>query len=176
MHLTLVTRQVGLRDLAGLPQAHGEDDVFCASTTSRFMPGTVDERFQRAASAHIERPNTLGGIDFMTGNGEKINAKFIHQRGDFADRLRRIRVQQHAMRPGDTADLGNGLERAHLVIGVHYANQQGLRGDGFADIVRVDHPGPIHREIRYPQALLFQETAGVDRGWMLDRRGNNVVP
>ena len=107
-YLTLVTRQVGLRPLAGLPQAHGEDDVFCASTMPRFMPGTVDERFQRAASTHIERPNTLGGIHFMTGNGEKINAKFIHQRGNFADGLRRIRVQQHAMRPGDTADSAMG--------------------------------------------------------------------
>jgi hypothetical protein len=47
-------------------------------------------------------------------------------------------VQQHSMRPGDTANLGNGLERTHLVIGVHNANQQGLRGDGFADGLRVD--------------------------------------
>jgi hypothetical protein len=38
-YLALIMRQEGLRDLAGLPQAHGEDDVFCASTTSRFMPG-----------------------------------------------------------------------------------------------------------------------------------------
>ena len=77
-------------EFARLPQAHGKNDVFCASTTPRFMPGTVDEWLQRAASAHIESPNTLGGVDFMTGNGQKINAQFIYQRGDFADGLCRI--------------------------------------------------------------------------------------
>ena len=30
----------------------------------------------------------------MTGNGQKINAQFIHQRGDFADGLCRIRVRE----------------------------------------------------------------------------------
>src|SRR5262245_23138087 len=44
-YLALITRQVGLRDLAGLPQSYGEDDVFGTSTTPRFMPGTVDQWF-----------------------------------------------------------------------------------------------------------------------------------
>src|SRR5712691_5481121 len=174
-YLALITRQVGLRDLAGLPQAHGEDDVFGSCTTPRFMPGTVEQRFQRAASAHVKHSNTLGGIKLMTSNGQKIDAKLIDERGDFADGLRRVRMHQHAMRPRDTADLGNGLERTYLVIGVHNTNQEGLGRDGFADSIRVDHPRPIHREIRHPQILLFQETAGIDRGRVLDRRGNNVV-
>ena len=111
----------------------------------------------------------------MTSNRQKIDPQLVHQRGDFADGLRCVRMHEHAMRTSDTADFGNGLERTYLVIGVHNTNQEGLGRDGFADIIRVDHPRPIHREIRHPQALLFQETAGVDRGRVLDRRGNNVV-
>src|SRR4030095_11050419 len=91
-YLALITRQVSLRDLAGLPQAHGEDDVFGTSTTPCFMPSTVDQRFQRAAVAHVQRPNTLGGIELMTSNGQKIDAKLIDERGDFADGLRRVRM------------------------------------------------------------------------------------
>src|SRR5215475_14561570 len=79
------------------------------------------------------------------------------------------------MRTRDTADLSNGLERTYLVIGVHNTNQEGLGRDGFADIIRVDHPRPIHWKIRHPQTLLFQKTTGIDRGRVLDRRGNNVM-
>src|SRR5712691_1383236 len=174
-YLALITRQIGLRDLAGLPQTHGEDDVFGTSTTSRFMPGAVDQRFQRAAGAHVQRPNTLGGIELMTSNGQKIDTKLIDERGDFAYGLRRVRMHQHTMRTSDTADLGNGLERTHLVIGVHNTNEEGLGRDGFADIIRIDHARPIHREIRHLQTLLFQETAEVEGGRVLDRRGNNVA-
>jgi hypothetical protein len=111
----------------------------------------------------------------MTSNRQKIDAKLIDERGNFADGLRRVRMHQHAMRTRDTADLGNGLERTYLVIGMHNTNQESLGRDGFADIFRVDHSRPIHREIRHQQTLLFQETAGVDRGRVLDRRGDNVV-
>src|SRR5437870_5342197 len=174
-YLALITWQVSLRDLAGLPQAHGEDDVFGTSTTARFMPSTVDQRFQRAAGAHVQRPNALGGIELMTSDGQKIDAKLIDERGDFADGLRRVRMRQHAMRTSDTADLGNGLERTYLIVGVHNTNQDGLGRDGFTDIIRVNHPCPIYWEIRHLQTLLFQETAGVDRGRVLDRRGDNVI-
>src|SRR5262249_35116900 len=128
-YVALITRQISLRDLAGLPQAHGEDDVFSTSTTSRFMPSTVDQRFQRAAGAHVQGPDALGGIELMTSNGQKINAKFIDACGDFANGLCRVRMHQHTMRTSDTADLGNGLERTHLVIGMHNTNQEGLRRD-----------------------------------------------
>src|SRR5262245_26452687 len=133
-YLALIMQQAVLRDLAGLPQAHGEDDVFSTSTTPRFLPRTVDQRFQRATSAHVQRPNTLGGIEFMTSNGQKIDAKLIDERGNFSDGLRRVRMHQHTMRTSDPADLGNGLERTDLVISVHNTNQQGLGRDGFADI------------------------------------------
>src|SRR5438067_1943998 len=153
--LALIARQVGLRDLASLPQAHGEDDVFGTSTTPRFMPGTVDQRLQRAAGAHVQRPDALGGIELMTSNGQKIDAKLVDERGDFADGLCRVRMRQHAMRTSDTADLGNGLERTYLIVGVHNTNQEGLGRDGFADIIRVDHARTVYREIRHPQALLL---------------------
>src|SRR5215831_5822090 len=174
-YFALITRQVGLRDLTGLPQAHGKDDVFSTSTTSRFMPSTVDQRLQHAASAHVQCPNTLRGIELMTSNGQKIDAQFIDERGDFADGLRRVRMHQHTVCTSDTADLGNRLKRTYLVIGVHNTNQEGLGRNGFAHIIRVDHPCPIHRPIRHLQALLFQEPAWVDGGRVLDCRGNNVV-
>ena len=94
----------------------------------------------------------------MTSNGQKIDAKRIDERGDFADGLRCVRMHQHAMCTSDMADLGNRLERTYLVIGVHNTNQEGLGRDGFADIIRVDHPCPIYREIRHLQTLLLQET------------------
>ena len=94
---------------------------------------------------------------------------------DFAYGLRRVRMQQHTMCTGHTTDLGNGLECTHLVISVQNTNREGLGRDGSAVIIRVDHPRPIHREIRHPQALLFQETAGVERGRVLNLRGNNMV-
>src|SRR5262249_28658808 len=119
--------------------------------------------------------NTLGGIELMTSNGEKIDPQLIDERRDFADGLRRVRMHQYAVRSGDTADLGYGLERTYLIVGVHNTDQEGLRRDGFADSIRVDHPRPIHRQIRHPQALLFQETTGIDRRRVLNRRGNNMV-
>src|SRR5215471_4769033 len=174
-YLAVITRQVGLRNLAGCPQAYREDDIFGTCSTPRFMPSPVDQRFQRAAGAHVQRSNTLGSIELMTSNGQKIDTKLVDACRNFADGLRRVRMHQHALCTGDAADLSDRLERTHLVISVHNTDQDGLGRNGFADIIRVDHPRSIYWEIRYPHALLFQETARVDCGRMLDRGGNNVA-
>src|SRR5439155_14630063 len=106
-HVALVAWQVCLRHLTGLAQANGKDDVLCAGAASRFMSSPVDERFKPHARTHVERPNALGSIHFVTSDGEEIDAKLVHQGRNFAHRLRRISVHQDTMCMRHTANICN---------------------------------------------------------------------
>jgi hypothetical protein len=112
----------------------------------------------------------------MAGDRQKIDPKLINQCRNLPNRLRRVGVHQHPVLPRDAADLRDGLQRPNLVIGVHDANENGLRRDGSADIGGIDHAGAIYRYIGHPHTLLFEKTTGIDNRRMLDGGGDEVIP
>src|SRR5262245_61191035 len=87
-HVTLVAWQVCLRQLTGLAKANGKNDVLCTGATARLVSSSMNERFKRHTRPHVEHTDTLGCIHFVASNGEEIDAKLVHQRRDFAHRLR----------------------------------------------------------------------------------------
>lgn len=99
----------------------------------------------------------------------------LHVEGHLADALHRVRVEEHALLAGNLADLRDGLHRADLVVGEHHADQDGLVGDGLADVVRVDQALAVHLQVGDLVALFLEALAGVEHGLVLDHRGDEVV-
>ena len=84
-------------------------------------------------------------------------------------------MQQHAVFTGDGTNVGERSNGADFAVDVHDGDENGMPGNGFADSVRIDQPGTVNRHIGHFKALLFERLAGVKDGFVLGRRGNEMV-
>ena len=85
-------------------------------------------------ASDIERADTLGCVDLMTGNRQKIDPKLFHTGGDFAHGLGRVRVHDNTIGLCKTGNLSDRLDRTHFVVGVHDRYKDGLRSDGTLNV------------------------------------------
>ena len=72
------------------------------------------------------------------------------------------------------ADLGDGLHRADLVVGVHHGDQTGLRGDGLLHLLGGHHAVLMDVQKGDGEALLLQGLQGVENGVVLEGGGDDV--
>src|SRR5579885_3202402 len=85
-------------------------------------------------------------------------------------------MKDNPMPPGQPTNLDNWLQRAHLVVGVHDGNHNGLRRDGCLNCRRVYHPITINRQIGDMKAMPCLKIAtGIEYRRMLNLAGNQMV-
>ena len=94
---------------------------------------------------------------------------------NLADRLHAVGVEQDALLAADFPDLGDRLDHADFVIGVHDGDQDRLVGDRFAQHVEIDQPVALHRQISDPIAVLLELLAGIEHRFVLGGRGDDVI-
>ena len=77
----------------------------------------------------------------------------------------------------DLADLGEGLNRADLVVGIHHGDEHSVLGEGPAHVIRIHQALTVNRQIGHPVAeRVGQLVAGVPDRVVLDRRGDDLSP
>lgn len=79
------------------------------------------------------------------------------------------------MAAGDGADLGEWLDRADLVVGVHHRHQDSACGDGLLDLGGVDAADAVDGQVGDGKASLLELGAGGQHRLVLNRRGDQVV-
>ena len=79
--------------------------------------------------AHVEDADTLGAVELVRRERQQVHAERRDIQIEQPARLHGVRVEGDATRPADAPDLGDGLDRSHLVVGVHERDQRGLVGD-----------------------------------------------
>lgn len=82
----------------------------------------------------------------MTGERERVDTKFVYVERYLARRLRRIGMRQRAIRPRQGGDLGHGLNRTHLVVGVHHQHQGRVGSQSGAQIMECNVAVTIYPE------------------------------
>ena len=102
------------------------------------MAGAVEKAGRLDAGAHVERAHALGRVELVAGEAQEVDAQLAHVHPDLAGRLRRVRVHQDPALVGEARDLGDRLDRSDLVVRVHDADEDRLRGEGRRDVGRVD--------------------------------------
>ena len=75
----------------------------------------------------------------------------------------------------DARRLGDGLDGAHLVVGVHDAHQHRLGRHRLGQGVQVHEALAVHGQVGGAEALLLQLLDGVEDGVVLDGGGDDVV-
>ena len=129
------------------------------------MPAAVHlsgDLHARALAANIQRAHALRPVHLVAAERHQVDVVLDHVDRNLADGLRRVGVQQHALRLRDLADLGDRLQHADFVVGVHDADQDRLVGDGRLQLVEIDQAVGLHRQIGHAHAVLFEPLAGVE--------------
>lgn len=132
--------------MAGGAECDGQGDVFGAGAEAAFLATAVDQRFQPHPRPHVQGPDTLGGIQFMSDDREQIHAQLVGIHRQFAERLGRVGVNEHATASGNRGHLADRLKRADLVVGVHQRDQNRGRCEGCGDGVRVHAAECVHAD------------------------------
>src|SRR6267154_377593 len=164
-----------MRQLASLAETDREHGALGSGAPPALVPGPVNERFERDATAYKQRADTLGRVKLVSGDREQIDAEPIHVSRNLADRLSRVGVEKDTMFAGDARALLNRLDGAHLVVGVHGADEDRARRDGPAQVIGIDTPESIHGQVSYPRALAFKKPTRFNDCWMFYPRGDDVI-
>ena len=93
-----------------------EGDALGPRTPTALLSAAVDDRFEVDPGAHVEGRDALRCVHLVPDDGEQVDVEAIHVERDLPGGLRRIAVDQRAVRVGDGRQLADGLERAGLVV------------------------------------------------------------
>ena len=112
----------------------------------------------------------------MRRQRHQVHVQGLDVQAECSSGLHGVGVEWNLVSTGDLADLGNGLDGAHFVVGVHDADEGRVRADGLLDVGRIDQAMMIHRHVGHLKAkVLLQLLQRVADGVVLDRRGDDVV-
>ncbi len=98
---------------------------------------------------HVERAHALGAVHLVGGEAHQVDAPGVDVHRHAAGGLDGVAVEEDAALAAETADLGDGLERAHLVVGRHHGDEDRLRPQRGRDRVHRDDPARGHRHARH---------------------------
>ena len=138
------------------------------------VPSTEKDRLERRALSHEKGPDPLRCIELVPGDGEEIHPEGIDGDRDLTHRLGRIRMEAHSVVSRQGGKLGDGLDGADLVVGVHDGHQHGVLADRPGDVPRGDPPVPVDGQYRQLPASLGQVGHGPRDGRVLDGAGDEV--
>ena len=119
--------------------------------------------------ADIERADALGAVQLMSGEGKKVDVHSLNINCYMTDGLYRIGMEQNAFFTADSPDLLYGHYGADLVVGKHYADEDGIASDSIADLFSFYHAVFVNGEISDFKTMLLKIFAGMKYRMMLDR-------
>ena len=95
--------------------------------------------------------------------------------GTLPGRLRGVGMEQRAGGADDGADLGERLQHANLVVGRHDRHEDGLVGDGRAQLVEPDEPVRVDAEPRDPPPVALELLERIEHRLVLGRHRDDVI-
>ena len=133
------------------------------------------EGFQPGAD--VQRARALGAVDLVAGNGDQVRAQTLGLEGHLQEALDRIGVENgigaelaHQLR-----HLGDGHDRAGLVVDHHDGHQEGVLAQGGLQVCQGDAALTVGLEVGDLKALPFQLLHGVEDGVVLHGGGDDVL-
>ncbi len=162
------------REVAGRSQRDDRRDTLRTRPPPTLVAGPMEQGLQRDAIPNIERPDPLRRVDLVAGNRQQVHPEIVDVDRDLPHRLRDVSVDKGAAGVGEPRHLRNVLDRAHLVVGVHDADEQ--RRDLQRPIKRlqVDDAVAVDRQARDPAAEALKKGAWLEGGGMFDRARDDV--
>ena len=172
----VVLRAPLLGQLQGGGRPHDAGHVLRPRSTIALVGAARLDGQETEPPAGVEDAHPLGPVELMGREGEKIHVEGIDIQIEGTSRLDCVRVEGDPPLPGDPPDLGDGLDRPHLVVGVHDGDEGGPVGDGPSHVVGIHAAVRVHGQVGHLETeALLQLVAGVEDSVVLDGRGDDVV-
>ena len=110
----------------GRGHAHSDErrHVLGTAATISFLRAADHLRLQTGSPGDEHSPRTLGAMELVGGEGEKIDVDRSAVDRHSTDRLNRIGVKSNSMFATEPADLLDGLDQTGLVVDPHHADQR----------------------------------------------------
>jgi len=162
------------REFGSLAKADDAGNIFCAGPESTLMMAAVEKLLQTRAAANVKCADAFGAVEFVRGNGKKIDAESFYVERNFSGGLYGVGVEINVTLRGEFSDLRERLHGAEFVVGVHDGDERGVRAKRFFDLIHGDDAAGIYREVGDSNAVFFESLAGVEDGFVFDVGGDDV--
>ena len=153
---------------------HDAGDIFCARALAALLRAALDEVRQEDAALCIQQTHALRTVELVRREGEHINVLRLHVDVQMSRRLHGVGVEQHALFLADRADLGDGEDRADLIVRVHDGDKAGILADGVRHLLRRDRADRTDVQKLDLKAFFFELFQRMQHRVMLKRCGNDV--
>src|SRR5208282_4139983 len=167
-----------LRNGAGLAEAGDTGNIERPRAHSAFVAAAVNLRHQlhpRILAAHLQRARAFRPIQLVPGDGRDVDVHLVDVDRNLADRLHGVGMEDHAAFAAQLADFRDWLQYADFVVGRHDRDQDRLVVHGALQVVEVDQPIFLHRQIGHAKAEFLQMLAGVEHGLVFSNLSDDVV-
>jgi len=167
-----------LRNFAGHAQTNNARNVQRPAAHAALVTASVHLRHQlhpRIAPPNVQRANALGPVNLVRRDRSQIHVVVDHVERNLACRLHRVRVEQHALLMTELSDFANRLQNADLIVRRHDRNQDRFAGHRVLQLVHVDQPVGLHRQIGHAESVFLQALAGIQHALVLGHLSDDVV-
>ena len=130
------------------PDAGHAGDVLGAAAAIALVLAAGHGRHQARAPADPQRAGSFRAVELVRRERQQIHAKRAHVDRDLSHRLHRVGVEEGAVLVRDRREVGDRLDRADLVVGVHHRDDGGLARDRRGQRRRGDDAGGVDRQQR----------------------------
>ena len=163
------------------PQLHrlAEPDdrghVLRAGPPPALVVAAVLDGHHARALPDVERADALRPVDLVRRHRHERDPGLPERHGELAERLDAVDVERDAPLGRDAADLLDRHERAALAVRGLDRDQDRVRAERAAHVVRVHQPLAVHRQVRHGVTGLLQRLAGPEDGVVLDLGRDHVA-
>jgi hypothetical protein len=156
-------------------EPHRAGNVLHAGAQVKLLKATVQDFLDGRPLADVEAADAPGAVDGVRGDGDQVHRNLPDVQRHAGEGMGGIGMEEDTLFP---ADFGNGadvLERANLLVGSLYGDQNGLRREGLPQVVQVHPSGLVHADVGGPEALSLQRADGVEDGEVLNGGGDDMA-
>ena len=173
--LTLVFRRTLLpRKLSRLAEANDSRHVLRRRALAALLLSAINQVLDLHPFANVQKPDAFRPVQLMGACAHKVDAQILHANVFVAIRLHSVGMEQYAMLAGDAGKLGNGLDGADFVVGVHDGGKNGIGTNGLFKRDGIDQAEFIDGKIGDLKALFLKSLACMKHGMMLDSARDNM--
>ena len=155
-------------------QADAARGVLGARAQAALLAAAVYQRLKRNALLDVQHADAARAAELVRGQGQHVNAHFLHVDRHVADRLHRVRVEPRADCMREFCDLLDRLDGADLVVRCHDGDERGILGEFALELFEIHMAFLVHVQIGDAVAFLLQRLAGVQHRMVLDLGGDQV--
>ena len=141
---------------AQVSEVLSQEDILRARSLAALLRTALDDIRKPYPPAGIEQSDTLWAVKFMSRKGEHVDVLFLDIDVYMTDRLNRVGMEDNTFLPAHRAYLGDGLNAAYLIVGVHDGHEASVLADSIGDLLSRNHAVFMHVQECDLEAFFFE--------------------